>query len=192
MPRGAQARERPAHEAKMPVSDTAVQAKTGSTWAQWCDALDRAGAATMTHREIATLLHRRFEIGDWWCQMVTVGYERARGRRAVNETAKGFSAGTSRTIAASAAKTFRAWTDARTRAAWLPGQRFMIRTAIRPRSLRITWPDGADIEVTVTEKGANKCVVAVTHSGLKSAPAVRGAKSYWASRLDALRERLEG
>ena len=77
------------------------------------------------------------------------------------------------------------------RGAWLPKQRFTIRTAIPPRSLRITWPDGADLEVYITAKGANKCVVAVTHGRLKSAPAVRGAKAFWAARLDALRAELE-
>jgi hypothetical protein len=191
MPTQAKPRARPKPAAKMPVSDAAVQAKTGCTWDRWITTLDRAGAAEMSHREIAQLVRDRYHVGDWWCQMVTVGYERARGLRAVNETAKGFAAGTTRTIAASSAKAFRAWTDARARAAWLPRQRFTIRTSIRPRSLRITWPDGADLEVVITAKGANKCVVAVTHGKLKSAPAVRGAKAYWAARLDALRAELE-
>ena len=182
---------RPKPAAKMPVSDAAVQAKTGCTWDRWITTLDRAGAAEMSHREIAQLVRDRYHVGDWWCQMVTVGYERARGLRAVNETAKGFAAGTTRTIAASSAKAFRAWTDARARGAWLPKQRFTIRTAIPPRSLRITWPDGADLEVYITAKGANKCVVAVTHGRLKSAPAVRGAKAFWAARRDALRAELE-
>jgi hypothetical protein len=66
-----------------------------------------------------------------------------------------------------------------------------VRTVIAPRSLRITWPDGALLEVVITAKGANKCVVSVTHNDLKSAPGVRGAKSFWAERLDALRDRLE-
>ena len=191
MPTVAKAGARPKQPAKMPVSDAAVLAKTGCTWERWITTLDRAGAAEMSHREIAQLVSEQYHVGDWWCQMVTVGYERARGRRAVNETARGFSAGTSRTIGASAAKAFRAWTDARTRAAWLPKQRFTVRTAIPPRSLRITWPDGADLEVVITAKGASKCVIAVTHSKLASAPAVRGAKAFWAARLDALRELVE-
>src|SRR5215831_11165954 len=108
MPTQAKARARPRPAAKLPVSDAAVLAKTGCTWERWITTLDRAGAAEMSHREIAQLVHDRYHVGDWWCQMVTVGYERARGRRAVNKTSKGFSAGTSRTIAAPAAKAYRA------------------------------------------------------------------------------------
>lgn len=175
----------------MPVSDAAVQAKTGCSWDQWYTTLDRAGAQRMSHREIVALIGKRWQVGPWWQQMVTVGYERARGKRAVHETASGFSAGVSRTIGAAPEKAYRAWTDARTRKVWLPNQRFTVRTAIKPRSLRITWPDGAKLEVMISAKGADRCIVAVTHAGLSSAPAVRGAKSYWAARLDALRETLE-
>jgi len=176
----------------MPVSDTAVRAKTGRTWAQWCAVLDRAKAQTMSHREVVALLHERFGVGSWWQQMVTVGYERARGRRAVNQTAQGFSTSVSRTIAAPAARARRAWTEAKLRDAWLPGQRFTVRSAAAAKSLRLTWPDGTTVEVRITPRAASKCVVEVTHTGLAGAAAVRGAKSYWGGRLDALRASLEG
>jgi hypothetical protein len=177
--------------AKMPVSDVAVKAKTGKTWAQWCTVLDRAKAGNMSHREIADLLDSKFGVGPWWTQMVTVGYERARGRRAVNQTTRGFSASVTRTIGASAAAAFRSWSDDVARAAWLPGQLFTVRASTAGKSLRITWPDGTNVDVTLTSRGPKKCVVAVQHDKLVSAAAVRGAKSYWGLRLDALRDELE-
>jgi hypothetical protein len=177
--------------AKPPVSDAAVLAKTGRTWAQWLTILDRAKAGQLTHREIAVLLREKFAVGAWWCQMVTVGYERARGRRAVNETAQGFRAYASRTIAAPISAVYNAWMTAEARAPWLPGQRFTIRTAARNKSLRITWPDGANVEVGLTAKGPRRTIVAVQHGTLAGAAAVRGAKAFWAARLDALRTLLE-
>ena len=95
--------------AKMPVSDAAVKAKTGRTWAQWCAVLDRAKADAMSHREIASMLHAKFDVGDWWAQMVTVGYERAKGKRAVNQTAQGFRTNISRTIPSPASAVYAAW-----------------------------------------------------------------------------------
>jgi hypothetical protein len=175
---------------KMPVSDIAVKAKTGKTWAQWCLVLDRAKAQAMSHREVVALLHGKFGLEPWWQQMVTVGYERARGRRAVNQTARGFSASVSRTLPAAAAAVYHASIDAEARAAWLPRQRFTIRSAIAKKSLRITWPDGTDVEVRLTARAPAKCVVEVTHTGLTGAAAVRGAKSFWGARLDALRASL--
>ncbi len=177
---------------KMPVSDAAVQAKTGKTWAQWCAVLDRAKADTRSHREIAELLHSKFGVGPWWTQMVTVGYERARGRRAVNQTAQGFRASVSRTIAAPALVVFRHWSEAPARDHWLPRQRFTVRTAIASKSLRITWPDGTDVQVMITAKGPRKSVLEVTHGKLTGAAAVRGARSFWSARLDTLRDALEG
>ena len=176
---------------KMPVSDTAVKAKTGRTWAQWCTILDRAKAQSMSHREVVTLLHEKFGVAEWWQQMVTVGYERARGRRAVNQTSQGFATSVSRTIASSAARAHRAWTDAPLRAAWLPGQRFAVRTASPGKTIRLTWPDETKVEVRITPRTASKCVVEVTHTGLAGTAAVRGAKSFWGARLDALRDVLE-
>ena len=72
------------------IGDQAVRAKTGRTWEEWIDALDRAGAAALDHKHIARLVHERFGVGAWWCQMVTVGYEQAKGRRAPRQTADGW------------------------------------------------------------------------------------------------------
>jgi hypothetical protein len=58
------------------IGDEAVRAKTGKTWGQWIATLDKAGARTMEHAEIASLLHEKFGVPGWWTQMVTVGYER--------------------------------------------------------------------------------------------------------------------
>jgi hypothetical protein len=160
----------------MPVSDIAVKAKTGRTWAQWCTLLDKEKAGEKSHKEISALLESKYEVGEWWCQMVTVGYERSRGKRAVNQTTRGFSASVSRTIASSAAKAHKAWTDDEIRAG---------------KSLRITWPDETNVDVTITPRGKDKCVLAVQHDKLKSAAAVRGAKSFWSQRLDTLRDTLE-
>jgi hypothetical protein len=63
------------------ISDAAVQAKTGKTWPEWLALLDRAGARKMNHQEIASYLHDELGCSGWWSQMVTVGYEQARGMR---------------------------------------------------------------------------------------------------------------
>jgi len=176
--------------AKMPVSDAAVKAKTGRTWAQWYAVLDRAKAEAMSHREVAAMLHAKHELADWWAQMVTVGYERARGKRAVNQGALGFRTNVSRTILSPASAVYAAWLDEKLRDAWLPRQRFTIRTSIARKSLRISWPDGTDVEVTLTAKGPKKTILSVQHGKLAGAAAVRGCKSYWGERLDALRDVL--
>lgn len=82
------------------VSDAAVKSATGKTWPQWYAALDRLGAKTMTHREIARMLQERGLIDSgWWCQMVTTGYEYARQKRVVGKTlSAGFEIGVQKTL----------------------------------------------------------------------------------------------
>ncbi|HXH63082.1 MAG TPA: hypothetical protein VNG95_02800, partial [Gemmatimonadales bacterium] len=63
------------------IGDASLKAKTGCTWERWVNALDRAGAGEWSHREIATLIRSKYKTGDWWSQMITVGYERIRGLR---------------------------------------------------------------------------------------------------------------
>ena len=53
------------------VSDEAVSKATGRDWDEWIAALDRAGAATRTHKEIAKLLHGELGVvSGWWSQLM--------------------------------------------------------------------------------------------------------------------------
>jgi hypothetical protein len=78
--------------ASAPVSEAAIAARTGRTWAEWVVTLDGAGARDLSHTAIADLVHGRFGVDDWWAQSVTVGYERLTGKRANLQKADGFAA----------------------------------------------------------------------------------------------------
>jgi Activator of Hsp90 ATPase homolog 1-like protein len=69
------------------TSDT-VREATGRGWQEWFETLDEAGAKEWDHKGIvAHLEHERPEASSWWRQSITVAYERARGMRAVGQTA---------------------------------------------------------------------------------------------------------
>lgn len=169
------------------LSDESVKAKTGCGWEKWVYVLDRANADQWPHAKIAAHLHEKYRVGDWWAQMVTVGYERIKGLRAIGQRRDGgFEQSRSRTLPVSIATAYRAFKDGRTRAKWLPDVKLIIRTAIADRSMRISWPDGTSIHVYFTAKGAGKTQVTVTHLKLADAAAATRAKIYWGERLDAL------
>ena len=168
------------------MSDEAVKAKTGKAWREWFAVLDKAGAKKMAHRDIAQLLYEKHKVPGWWCQMVTVGYERARGLRQVHQTATGYSVSRSKTIAAPVGKLFRAWQDRKLRGRWLK-HKLTIRKATRNKSLRITWADGkTHVDVMFYPKGAGRTQVNVQHNKLPAARDVSAKKTYWAERLDRL------
>ena len=69
------------------VSDDAVAAATGRTWAEWTKFLDDLGAAEMTHKDIVALAAGPGGLANgWWQQSVAVGYEQAKGLRVVGQT----------------------------------------------------------------------------------------------------------
>jgi len=93
------------------VGNDAVLKATGRAWSEWLRLLDRAGAKKMSHKDIALLLSRKFEVPNWRARMVTVGYEQARGLRSANQNKSGFSANASRTMAVPVADLYDACVD---------------------------------------------------------------------------------
>jgi hypothetical protein len=175
------------------IGDAAVEKRTGKTWAQWLKLLDKAGAKKLTHAEIAAYLNKKCGLSSWWSQMVTVGYEQARGRRVKYQTATGFQSSVSKTVAVPLKELYEAWEDSSARAAWLGKERMNIRKATARKSMRITWSDGAtSLEVNFYSKSARRSQVVVQHTKLESAKAVEQSKSFWAHALGRLKTQLEG
>lgn len=168
------------------ISTEAVRAKTGKGWAEWIAILDEAGAKEMAHKDIAIYLSQKQGVPDWWSQMVTVGYEQARGLRGKHQKPEGYQISRSKTMAAPAAQLYAAWADKRKRARWLKDA-LTIRTATPDKSLRILWGDGqTSLDVSFYPKGEGKCQVVVQHSKIVNAKAAEKLKVYWAEALEAL------
>ncbi len=72
------------------MSDAAIRGGTGRGWDEWLALLDAWGGTSKTHPEIATFLNEVHGVDGWWAQGVTVGYERARGMRAVGQLPDGY------------------------------------------------------------------------------------------------------
>lgn len=178
------------------VGDVAVQKATGNSWADWLGVLDAAGARTMEHSAITKWLRETHNVGDWWCQMVTVGYEQARGLRQKNETPDGFQASMSKTIAAPISRIFRAWNDAGERDRWLGATPVEIGTATQDKSMRLTWnakgpEQGTSVEVYFWFREAARTMVQVQQRKLADSEAVGRVKAFWSVKLEALRAMLE-
>ena len=174
------------------VGAAAVMRATGRAWNEWLTVLDRAGARAMPHKDIALLLSRKFGVPDWWSQMVTVGYEQARGLRIAGERADGFAATASRTVGTTVARLYDAWRDPQARARWLLDAPVEMRRSSDGKSMRMTWgPGGSSVEVSFLARGPGKSQVAVQHGKLASAGAARTQKKFWTAALDRLKAMLE-
>jgi len=171
-------------------SDEAVKAKTGKVWAEWFKILDQAGAKKWPHKEIAAYLLGK-ELPPWWCQMVAVGYEHARGIRQKFQKCDGeFSASGSRTLPVPLQKAYAAWTEERLRQRWLPGAKLEITTATPGKYVRGKWAGTSRLSVGFYSKGPAKTQVAVDHGNLASSKQCAKMKSYWFAALNRLEETL--
>ena len=169
------------------VGSDAVLRATGRAWDEWLKILDRAGARAMPHKEIALLLSRKFAVPDWWSQMVTVGYEQARGLRKLYEKADGFSANASKTFVAPLTQIYSAWSDPALRARWLPEAPIEIRHSKDGKSMRITWSaGGSHVDVGFFNSTSGKSRVQVEHRRLPDTAAVLQQKKFWKEALERL------
>jgi uncharacterized protein YndB with AHSA1/START domain len=173
------------------ISSEAVERATGRGWDEWVKVLNKDGAAAMPHKDIAVMVGERYGVGDWWCQMVTVGYEQATGRRAKHQMQNGYRVGGSKTVPVPVATLYRAWSIRAARDRWLPGADLKVRKATANKSMRITWDaakvkGATDLIVMFYSKGAGKSQVTVEHGKLKSAAAGEKLKRFWSQRLTKL------
>ena len=202
------------------VSSASIRAATGRGWEEWIEALDAAGAAAWDHKEIVAHLERAHpEVSSgWWRQSITVGYEQARGKRVVGETADaGFEVGVRRTVAATADE---AWELITTRPElWLgegasvafdkgavydvppgddgPGASGEVRVVKPGDRLRMTWqPEGwpapATLQVTLSESAPGRTAIGIHLERLPDAAAREAMRSRWRDALERIATALRG
>lgn len=174
------------------MSDAAVKAKTGKDWAGWFSALDKAGAAKLKHSQIAALLREKYDIPGWWCQMVTVEFELARGLRVRHQTATGFSVSASKTIATSLSALYAATANAARRKQWFPKGDFAASSQTRNKYLRGAWNGGARLEIGLYAKEGGKAQIAVQVNKLAKPAEVDRERAAWKAALGKLQKQLEG
>jgi uncharacterized protein YndB with AHSA1/START domain len=195
------------------ISSESVREATGRRWEEWLEVLDSAGAADWSHKEIVAHLKREHpDVSAWWRQSLTVGYEQARGKRAVGETADaGFQVGVQRSVAAT---TGEAWELITSRPElWLgegasvafdqgarydvppgggdPGASGEIRVVKPGDRLRMTWqpqdwPAPATLQVTLSTSESGKTAITVHMEKLPDADAREAMRERWRGALERI------
>jgi hypothetical protein len=173
------------------IPEAKLVERTGRSWREWVEILDEAGATEMAHPEIARWLRKHHDVGSWWCQSVTVGYERIRGLRAVGQGRDGyFTANKSRTVPYAEDHVRRAVHDAALRERWLPKDEATPSGRGQAKDLRFRCPDGTKGLIAVVSKGEAKATVVVSHEKLPSDAERTRRRAYWEERLEALEDLL--
>jgi hypothetical protein len=186
----------PPRIAEPPHSEESVRRATGKGWDDWFRLLDAWGAVDRPHGEIARYLMEEHGVPGWWAQSVTVGYERARGLRAVHQGSGGFQVGVSKTVGVPVERLYRAFVQPRGKNRWIePGT--LTRRTSRPPSTarfgtaRFDFRDGSSRVVAGFEaKGESKSTVSIQHERLPNREAVEELRAFWRERLARLASSL--
>ena len=168
--------------AKPMMSDAAVKAKTGKDWAQWFAALDKAGAAKLDHKAIAALAAGKLGAGDWYGQMVSVSYERARGIRAANQKCDGeFSVSVTKVLDVPLPRLFMV----ATKGGWFPKGVFEETSRTRDKYWRGKWNGAGRLSIGFIAKG-EKAQIAIDSGKLSGAELVEKERAAWKKALTRL------
>src|SRR5215207_1086147 len=177
----------PPRAAEPGVSDAAVQRATGKSWDEWFALRDAWQGKTHNHTEIARHVHQTYGIDGWWAQSVTVGYERARGMRALHERPDGFSMNASKTFPVPVERLFAAFVEPDERERWLEGIELRNRTTQPNKSARFdVLPEDGRLAVTFVAKGPEKSAAQLEQERLADAEEVARWKAVWKEQLALL------
>jgi uncharacterized protein YndB with AHSA1/START domain len=174
------------------IGTDAVAKATGKAWDQWLAVLDKAGAVAMPHKAIASMLSNKYGVPPWWSQMVTVGYEQARGMREAYQKSDGYSASATRTMQVTLDRLYGAWADPKLRELWMGAPPVTVRRSTDGKSMRITWAAGeSNVDVNFYPAGEGKSRVEVEHGKLADSKSRAEKKSFWSGALQRLKAMLE-
>ena len=177
----------PPRVAEPGVSDASVHKATGKSWDEWFALLDAWQGTTHNHTEIARHVHETYGIDGWWAQSVTVGYERARGMRALHERPDGFSMNASKTFPVPVERLFAAFVEQDERERWLEAVELRNRTNQPHKSARFdVLPGETRLAITFVAKGPRKAVAQLQQDRLGSAEEVARWKALWKDQLAQL------
>jgi len=196
------------------VTSDAVKNATGKTWDEWLELLDEEKAETMSHKQIVNFLAGNNLVKNgWWQQQIAVGYEIARGKRVVGQTADaGFETGVQKTINIPLINAWELLTSPEGIKTWLgntprlnlrarekfrtpDGTTGEIRSIDEGRKLRLTWvPRGwkqaTTLQITLVPQG-EKTSFRFYHERLMDERVRERMHSYWQDVLEQL-EALAG
>lgn len=185
------------------LSDAKAIEKTGHDLAHWFGVLDRFNAVEKGHTAAARHLNDDYKVPGWYCQGITVAYERARGVRAQNQRCDGaFEVSVSKVMTAPAAKVIKAFTDARTRKRWIgevdPKLASALTSAVTDKSakgfvvrpdglarFRYKW-DGTIVQMYLQPKPGDKTSLVVQHTKLAGASDVEQRRREWKAAFAAI------
>jgi hypothetical protein len=153
----------------------------------WFVILNNVKATELPHKEVAKRLKEKHGAPSWWCQMIAVEYERARGGRKKNERAGGtYAVNVTKVMPVSLSKLFAAATAEKARKDWFPPGAFEETSKTKDKYWRGKWKAGRKLEFGFYAKGEGKAQIALEIRQLPSEADVEKERAAWKKAMEKL------
>ena len=200
-----QAPKPPQAPTKGGLSDAKSIEKTGHDLAHWFAILDRFGGIEKGHTASTELLYNDHGVPGWYCQGIVVAYERARGKRVMNQKCDGsFEVSVSKVIAATTPALVKALSDPKQRKLWSAKADGALIKALEaglenPKSkgfvmkpngearYRYKW-DAVTVQFNLYPKGPRKTSIVAATQNLPGAEAIEPYRALWKAAFAAIAE----
>jgi len=188
------------------LSDAKAIEKTGHDLAYWFGVMDRFGGVEKGHTALTGHLYEKYDVPGWYCQGIVVAYERARGKRVMNQKCDGsFEVSVSKVIAATTPALVKALSDPKQRKRWSADADAALVKALeaglkdkkskgfvmKPNGearYRFKW-DGMTVQFNLYPKGPGKTSI-VAQQTLPGAEAVEPYRALWKAAFAAIAETI--
>lgn len=182
------------------ISSLSVKKTTGKSWKMWVNIIDRKGGGNLSHKEIAKMIYEIYlknhwgpsnssdKTAQWWAQMVTVGYEYAKGRRVLGGTInQGFEIGVQKIIHTNQQKLWKFLNSLKGKSIWLGKNEFELRTKKENERLRLIYKDSTlQISLFCNRNTPDKTNLRFHQEKLKSSEEREKMKRHWSGILNKI------
>ena len=192
-------------QAKGGLSDAKTIEKTGHDLAHWFGVMDRFGGVDNGHTALTEHLYEKYQVPGWYCQGIVVAYERARGKRVMNQKCDGsFEVSVSKVIPATVPALVKALSDTKQRKRWSPNADAALVKALeagrksakskgfvmKPNGearYRYKW-NGQTVQFNLYPKGPGKTSIVASTQDLPGPEAIEPYRALWKAAFAALAE----
>ena len=195
-----------------PVTNEAAKAATGKTLDQWFAELNKADGLKLGRREINNRLYAQ-KIDPWWCATIAVEYEKHHNVRKKDGLFEGYFVCSTKTIAASPADVFKAWSTSAELSKWFgsgtkadvkeggsfqnkDGDKGTFLRVRQSKDIRMSFENAGlsgptQVDVQFQDKGKGKTGLLVNHTRIQSRADADGLRAAWAQALEQLKATCE-
>ena len=191
------------------TDDKTCKSETGKSKAEWFAAIDKGGGGG---RAVVGKLLQTAKVDPWWLTVLSVEYEAAKKTVEKDGKPKGYSICSTKSVAANAAKTWKALTTSSELTKWFGSGATMEAkeggalkdkdgvsgtvTKVRPEKALVftwdaAWAAGSTVEVLVQPKG-DKTGLVVNHTRIQTRADADAVREAWSQALNTLKTHIEG